>query len=159
MGVPSGEEVKSARALIRRRKSRKIWGWKDPRTCLFLDFWHSLLPQARYVFVYRHPVEVVLSLLRRGRSFDSEALVNPLTALRSWQTHKQSLLDFFRRHPNSCVLGHVSTISDDPEAFIELTANKLKLPRNSKNRLFYLVERNHHTQGARLFTGLRLMFI
>lgn len=43
----------------------KQWGWKDPRTCLFLDHWNKLLPDARYLVVYRPFAEVVDSFLRR----------------------------------------------------------------------------------------------
>jgi len=41
------------------------WGWKDPRTCLFLDHWNGLLPNARYLIIYRPFDEVVDSLVRR----------------------------------------------------------------------------------------------
>ncbi|MHC4810307.1 MAG: hypothetical protein ACYTEV_08055 [Planctomycetota bacterium] len=53
-------------ALIEARHHRDAWGWKDPRTCLFLDFWRSIVPEARYVFVVRRPAEVMDSLRRRG---------------------------------------------------------------------------------------------
>jgi len=42
------------------------WGWKDPRTCIFADLWLDALPQARVLAVYRHPLEIHDSLLRRG---------------------------------------------------------------------------------------------
>ena len=36
-----------AKQLIQARKPQSlIWGWKDPRTTLLLDFWHQILPQA-----------------------------------------------------------------------------------------------------------------
>src|SRR5262249_21295177 len=54
------DDVERARAIIDRRRGQRLWGWKDPRTCLFLDFWHPLLVNPHYVFVYRHPLEVVL---------------------------------------------------------------------------------------------------
>ena len=50
------------------RRDIDLWGWKDPRTSLLLTFWDSLLDEARYLFVYRHPVDVLSSLVRR-RSF------------------------------------------------------------------------------------------
>ncbi|MEO1623299.1 MAG: sulfotransferase, partial [Cyanobacteria bacterium J06632_3] len=45
--------------LEHRQKSPRLWGWKDPRTTLFLDFWKQTLPNAKFVFVYRNPWEVV----------------------------------------------------------------------------------------------------
>lgn len=54
------------RTLVAARSQHKQWGWKDPRTTLFLDFWHTLLPQVKVLGVYRHYVFVVDSLLRRA---------------------------------------------------------------------------------------------
>ncbi|MDR3693564.1 sulfotransferase [Mucilaginibacter sp.] len=41
------------------------WGWKDPRTCLFLKYYRELLPQAYYLVVIRDYHSVVVSLLKR----------------------------------------------------------------------------------------------
>jgi hypothetical protein len=41
------------------------WGWKDPRTCLFLDSYRQLIPEAFYFVVLRDHVSVVSSLIRR----------------------------------------------------------------------------------------------
>lgn len=45
------------------------WGWKDPRTCLFLDTYKELLPNARYLIVVRDYQSVVSSLLQRDFVF------------------------------------------------------------------------------------------
>ena len=41
-----------------------VWGWKDPRSTLLLDFWRELLPKARFVGVFRAPWEVADSIRR-----------------------------------------------------------------------------------------------
>ncbi|MEP6750870.1 MAG: sulfotransferase, partial [Bacteroidota bacterium] len=41
------------------------WGWKDPRTCLFLDTYRQLIPNAFYFVVLRDPQSVVSSLVLR----------------------------------------------------------------------------------------------
>lgn len=38
------------------------WGFKDPRTCLTLPFWKSLLPGLHYVLCLRNPADVAHSL-------------------------------------------------------------------------------------------------
>lgn len=48
-----------------KNKLYKQWGWKDPRTCLFLDTYKELLPDARYLIVIRDYKSVVSSLLLR----------------------------------------------------------------------------------------------
>src|ERR1700761_3071 len=42
------------------------WGWKEPRTCLFLDTYRQLIPNAKYLVITRDYPSVVSSLLRRG---------------------------------------------------------------------------------------------
>jgi hypothetical protein len=41
------------------------WGWKEPRTCLFLDVYHELIPRANYLVIVRDHAAVVNSLLKR----------------------------------------------------------------------------------------------
>lgn len=41
------------------------WGWKDPRTCLFLASYRKLLPDAFYLNVIRDYRSTVSSLIRR----------------------------------------------------------------------------------------------
>jgi len=43
----------------------KQWGWKEPRTCLFINYYRELLPSAKYLIVYRDYKFVVESLIRR----------------------------------------------------------------------------------------------
>lgn len=63
----SSTHVESAQKLISDRLENQQWGWKDPRTTLFLDFWRSLLPEASFILVYRDSQAVVNSLLRRAQ--------------------------------------------------------------------------------------------
>jgi len=43
------------------------WVAKDPRTCLTLSFWRTLLRRPIIVWVYRNPLEVARSLQRRNK--------------------------------------------------------------------------------------------
>ena len=43
------------------------WGFKDPRTTVTWPLWHRIMPQARYIVVRRHGVDVAASLWRRAR--------------------------------------------------------------------------------------------
>jgi hypothetical protein len=115
-----------ARALIEQRAGLELWGWKDPRTCLFLPFWDRLLPEARYVFVYRHPVEVALSLLRRDS--EPEPRADPWVAIRCWEVYNRCVLDFRRRHPGRCFVAHVPTFTRDLTLALGRLASKLALP-------------------------------
>ncbi|MFC1618497.1 tetratricopeptide repeat protein [Candidatus Neomarinimicrobiota bacterium] len=51
-----------AQSNIARMETNKPWGWKDPRACLTIPFWKSLLPELKVVVCLRNPIEVVDSL-------------------------------------------------------------------------------------------------
>jgi len=46
------------------------WGWKDPRTCLFLPFYRQLIPHAKYIVIWRSYNVVVSSLINRIYNLD-----------------------------------------------------------------------------------------
>jgi hypothetical protein len=57
------EEIK--KVIAGKNQSFEQWGWKDPRTCLFLDFYREILPDAYYFVVVRDYHSVIISLLIR----------------------------------------------------------------------------------------------
>lgn len=126
-----GDQVREAEELIRRRRGHALWGWKDPRTSLFLDFWAERLPEARFVFPVRDPFEVVLSLLRRGSGHELEVMANPLVGVRSWRFYNRSILDFYERHAGRCFLADVHQVFADAGGFVAAVAAKLDLPLSS----------------------------
>lgn len=92
-----------AEELIAVRRQKPQWGWKDPRTCLFLDFWSSLLPDARYLLVVRHPLLVLDSLSRRTKSRFYH-LRRHNTFLRAWLLYNRECLRFHQEHRSGSLL-------------------------------------------------------
>lgn len=118
--------IDKARLLIQKNASlTRPWGWKDPRTTLFLNFWGNLIPDAKFLFLYRSPWEVLDSLYRRG---DVEFHHNPSFALDIWMNYNQIILDFHNRFPEKCLLVHLQQVIDDPTAFVKLLSQRLSLP-------------------------------
>jgi hypothetical protein len=68
---PEFEDLRhQARSVIRGEfGAEKMWGWKDPATCLTLPFWKRLLPTMRYIICLRNPLDVARSLQRWDLSF------------------------------------------------------------------------------------------
>lgn len=66
---PFSPDVKAAlRKLVDDRNARFAqWGWKEPRTCLFLDEYRGVVPDARYLAVFRDFRETVSSMILRIR--------------------------------------------------------------------------------------------
>jgi hypothetical protein len=61
----SAGQLHELRKLIRSKSSQQQWAWKDPRTCLFLDHYRQVLPDARYLVILRDYHSVVSSLISR----------------------------------------------------------------------------------------------
>lgn len=61
-----GPILDKAETLLKAFAEEPVWGWKDPRTTLFLPFWKSLLPDMRLVVCIRNPIEVAKSLEARN---------------------------------------------------------------------------------------------
>jgi len=58
--------LKGIRELIALKNNlNEEWGWKEPRTCLFLQQYRNVLPTAKYVILLRDYNSVVDSLIRR----------------------------------------------------------------------------------------------
>jgi GT2 family glycosyltransferase len=106
----------TARDLVSARSGLPLWGWKDPRTTLFLPFWERLLPAARFVFVYRAPWEVVDSLYRRG---DPTFQREPELAVRLWAHYNRIILDALPRLRGRAALFSLEDVVAAPEAVVE----------------------------------------
>jgi len=115
-----------AAALVAARAGQRAWGWKDPRTCLFLDFWEPLVPEASYLVLYRHPVDVVLSLLRRNT--EPEVRDDPRLAFRAWSVHNRRLLAWIDRHRERCLVAQAPAIAGDLEGLVRRLADRFELP-------------------------------
>ncbi|XGV95061.1 MAG: sulfotransferase [Leptolyngbya sp. BL-A-14] len=123
--VPESYVDQAQQLIEKSASSTQPWGWKDPRTSLFLDFWHHLLPKAKFLLIYRSPWEVLDSLYRRG---DITFHRNPEFALKIWMHYNQRILDFYQRFPEKCVLTHLQRVIENPPAFIELLNQRLNIP-------------------------------
>jgi O-antigen biosynthesis protein len=125
--------VGQARSLVEARRAKPLWGWKDPRNTLFLDFWAKLVPEAKFVFVYRNPWDVVDSLYRRGHLFFR---TNPGLAVNEWLNCNRAILQFYERFPQRSILFHVPVALQDPRALIEAINRKFATPLRPPARLF-----------------------
>jgi hypothetical protein len=98
--------------IIRRRDAEHdLWGFKDPRVCLFMMVWKHLLPNAKALLVYRHYSDTTYSIGRRqsvelfsdvehgAAHFYRRFWEEPDLALRMWLTHNEALLAFARIYP------------------------------------------------------------
>ena len=117
----AGEEL-----VARRRALGRPWGWKEPRTCLFLKFWADIIPEAIYLCVFRDPQLVLHSLLRRHErsrwsSFDVRRF------LRTWLFYNEQILTFSQQNPGRSILFPLSGALKHPEAFAARLSDRIPL--------------------------------
>lgn len=114
-----------AEALVARRRARAtVWGWKDPRTSVLLDFWDQRVDNARYVLVYREPWDVADSIQRLGADV---FLRHPEFAYRIWHHYNHALLTFARANRDRVVVVHAGAVVQAPGRLIELLRSRLGL--------------------------------
>lgn len=109
--------------VARKNAAHAQWGWKEPRTCLFVEDYAALLPEAKYLIVYRHYALVVDSLIRRDQKKRQRKLekqnflrrmfhrfgtrhLDPLrvrrsadTYLATWIAYTEALVELTQQHP------------------------------------------------------------
>lgn len=97
-------------------------GFKDPRSSLLLDFWDTVVPEARYLLLYRYPWDVADSMQRLGAEVFLE---HPEYAYRIWGFYNRHLLDFYRRHADRAALVSTNALVRRPESLGDLLREKL----------------------------------
>lgn len=100
--------------VTERRVAHPMWGFKDPRVCLFLPHWAGLMPNVKVVGVFRHPRDAVLSLERRHvgdlvegvgpRDIHRRFFEIPDLGLRMWLHYNKVLARYVEDHLQSSML-------------------------------------------------------
>src|SRR5579859_7790196 len=101
------------------------WAWKDPRVCLVADLWQEALADLQFVVVLRNPVEVALSLLRRGST-------SARLGLSLWSTYYSEVLT--RVRPSDRVVVAYDAFLGDPAGSVERLVDRLGIGADSAQR-------------------------
>ena len=133
-----------------RRRSSTQWGWKQPRATLFLDEWAEIVPEAKFLFVFRRPWDVVDSLYRRG---DHTFFLRPTFALRVWETYNTALLNFATRHNHRSYIIDASQLITSPTDVFRSLQEWLHVDLKLSSEKF---KKEHFSS---LTTGRRVEFI
>src|SRR5580704_13335847 len=85
-GALDDDHLAAALSLIEQRNLKfPAWGWKDPRSVIYLDQWKRLIPRLKVLLLWRPCAEVVASLVSRsGSSPHSGVHIELNGALRLW---------------------------------------------------------------------------
>jgi hypothetical protein len=91
-----------------------LWGWKDPRTCLTLPFWQSLLGDMCYVVCLRNPLDVALSLQHRDK-------MSPAEGSRLWLSYQNAVWQHTQNRP-CCFVFYEDVMRDWPSEAARLAS-------------------------------------
>jgi hypothetical protein len=110
------------RMIEKRDAEHALWGFKDPRMCMFMMPWKYLMPDMKVLLVYRHFSECTYSL---GRRHSSDLFLNrgnryvhrrffeePDLALRMWLAHNEALVTFARAYPEDTLTVSLDAIRE-----------------------------------------------
>ncbi len=127
-------------------KSQKYeqWGWKEPRTCLFIEAYKELLPNATFLVVYRDCKEVVSSLLKRQRpvlkprrkslaylkylfdpNFMKRAAISKYGNI--WMHYNKNILESLKYDKNTIFTNYKDLVSNDKIIYDQLIQRGFKL--------------------------------
>lgn len=82
LDIQQDQITKLKKLIAEKNLSHKAWGWKDPRTCLFIDTYEKLIDDPTFLVVYREAEDVLKSLLKRqAEEFAAKSFIQ---RLRSW---------------------------------------------------------------------------
>ncbi len=113
---------REAEDILTQRQSYPSWGWKEPRTALFLPFWKSLIPSLKFLVIYRPYEEVLHSLFKRERQKYKHrrfwhqwkfSMSNPFLTtswLKVWAYYNQLILEITDQYPDDCMVFRIDDI-------------------------------------------------
>jgi glycosyltransferase involved in cell wall biosynthesis len=129
-----------AKKVIYDKRRLRLWGWKDPRTSLLLDFWDSIIPHAKYIFIYRHPGEVYESVLKlKGIQLFQD---HPEYIEQCWRDHNQNIIRFAKENRDKCLVINSNNLTQNPNKIKPLLIDKFNLKIYDEN-LEHLVVKKH----------------
>ncbi|MEO2064652.1 MAG: hypothetical protein ABGW97_16860 [Christiangramia sp.] len=106
------EDLKEVNKLLKVRNEKfDIWGWKDPRSTLFLNQWKMIKPDLKFIIVWRNPYEVVNSLKSRyKKSNNTIDKISLIKAYKVWINYNTSILNFYKLFQDDCILINIKDL-------------------------------------------------
>lgn len=129
-------DIELLKEIVRSRNQKHCqWGWKEPRTALFIESWQEVAPNMRSLILFREYEQCVDSLLRRfiksqekrrnfilgkyylNRFSNQKNLSNLANIfLESWIVYNRCILEFVKKNKEKYIIVYVNDLVDNLEA-------------------------------------------
>jgi hypothetical protein len=128
------------------RKNLEVWGWKEPRSTLYIQEWKQILPDLKVVAIYRPANQVIDSLVRRNYKsiFKKNQLrktnrllhifLYPFYLLweifnyrKAWAVYNDQLVKFNRKYPEDIYIIGIDQLINDYTKITKHISSKFKL--------------------------------
>jgi len=121
------DQLLRAHELVDTRNKKYLkWGWKDPRSVVYLGQWKDIIPNLKVLLIWRPCCEVASSLVRRGK-MERTVKITTSEAIRLWVNQSQLICEYKRRYPKDTLLLSLEAIIRDDLQVFELINDRLQL--------------------------------
>ena len=130
----SNHDLLEGKSLISSRDARlNQWGVKDPRICLFLNFWNNVADGTKFLFVLRNPAASIKSLRKRHeknimdkslpqnqRSMELGIIRDTNQIAKSWISYTKNIQNFAKMRPSNCLIFNADNLTNQNELPLKL---------------------------------------
>jgi DNA polymerase III delta prime subunit len=95
---------------------QKLWGWSDPQSINFLDYWYQLDDRLTFVLVYDEPKQAIFNATLNRNTLSSTTIENHIN---NWKAYNGALLAFFLRNRSRCVLVNAQQVKRNADACLQ----------------------------------------
>ena len=100
-----------------------LWGWCDPASLRFLDFWLGFAPEFKFLLVCQTPQQLLAERLE-----NADVPLNVAELLELWQAQHQEMLRFHHRNPERSILIYAADAVASPDRLVAACSKRWKLP-------------------------------
>jgi len=113
------------------------WGFKDPRTIIFLPLWAEIFPEAKFLIILRNPIDVCMSiyyfeqkrwLQKIKKRPDLEFNMHLLTAFEVWKNFTKRLIAASEKYSEKSLLVKFENLKETKisEKIIKFTGSEIE---------------------------------
>jgi len=123
----SDGHLSTAKKLVSERNEKfNNWGWKDPRSVLFLEQWKAIIPDLKVLLIWRPCSEVVRSLIDRSKgASEGNVTITTRQSIKLWTSYNQRVCKYKAKYRKDTILLPLHYLLTHDSGVITLIRNKL----------------------------------